>query len=298
MTTPRANTLAARQSRRLIELYQQTRWILIIAAVGILAWRWWSIVSAGIELDAGAYWWADPLDPYGSTQVATSRAYLYSPAFAQALAPLTALPWTAFHAIWTAINIGALAFLVGPVWAAVAIFLPPVHDEVLIGNIHLLLAAALVLAFRYPAVMAFPLLTKVTPGVGLVWFAVRRQWRDLGLALAATAAVVGLSVLLGPHLWAEWLSIAAANSAERVDVALIPLPIGLRVAFAVAIIAAAAAMDRSWLVPFGVFVALPVVWFPSLSLLLASFPLIRADAQRRRSELRKDVSSPPRRVAV
>ena len=69
----------------------------------------------------------------------------------------------------------------------------PVSQEILIGNIHLLLAAAIVLGFRWPGTWAFVLLTKVTPGVGLLWFAVRREWRSLGIALGATAAIVAVS---------------------------------------------------------------------------------------------------------
>ena len=57
-----------------------------------------------------------------------------------------------------------------------------------------------------PALWAFPLLTKVTPGVGLVWFAVRREWRTLAAVLAITAVAVGASVAIAPVAWSEWLS--------------------------------------------------------------------------------------------
>jgi hypothetical protein len=74
---------------------------------------------------------------------------------------------------------------------------PPVALELYHGNIHLLLAAAIGLGLRYPWTWAFVLLTKVTPGVGLIWFAVRREWRQLGIALGVTADR-GLSVALTP----------------------------------------------------------------------------------------------------
>ena len=48
------------------------------------------------------------------------------------------------------------------------------------------MAAAIALGFRYPAAWSFLLLTKVTPGIGLVWFAVRREWRPLAIALGFT----------------------------------------------------------------------------------------------------------------
>jgi len=42
-----------------------------------------------------------------------------------------------------------------------------------------LLAVAIAVGFRYPAAWALVLITKVTPGIGLVWFAVRREWCPL-----------------------------------------------------------------------------------------------------------------------
>jgi len=257
-----------------------------LVAVGVLAWRWWLIVSAGHEWDAGAYWWADPLDPYHRAEVDTSRAYLYSPAFVQAIAPVTELPWREFHAVWTGLNIAALVFLLGPIGAAIASFLPLVADELLIGNIHLLLAASIVVGFRHPAAWSLPLLTKVLPGVGLVWFAMRREWRSLALAVAVTVAIVLVSVLIAPRLWLEWIRVLSSNAGERVAVDLVPLPLVVKVALATAIVAIAAVLDRRWLVPFAAFVALPVSWFPSLSILLAAFPLMAVDARRRASTKR------------
>ena len=70
----------------------------------------------------------------------------------------------------------------------------PVHAmEVAGGNVSLLLAVAIVVGFRWPAAWALVLLTKITPGIGLLWFAVRREWRHLAIALGATAAIVAVS---------------------------------------------------------------------------------------------------------
>jgi hypothetical protein len=52
-------------------------------------------------------------------------AYLYSPAFAQAISPLTSLPWRAF-AVWLVLELAALVWLVAPLrlpWAVVVFFL-------------------------------------------------------------------------------------------------------------------------------------------------------------------------------
>ena len=90
--------------------------------------------------------------------------------------------------------------------------LPPVFIELAMGNIHAFIAVAIVLGFRWPAAWAFVLLTKVTPGVGLLWFAVRREWRNLAIALGATAAIVAVSFVIAPALWAEWLDVLAGRS--------------------------------------------------------------------------------------
>lgn len=255
-----------------------------VMAVMVLAWRWWLIVSVGHEWDAGAYWWADPLDPYARAELNSSRAFLYSPAFAQAMAPLTALPWELFHAVWTTLNLAALVYLVGPIGGALASLLPPVGDELLIGNIHLLIAAALVAGFRHPVAWAFPLLTKVTPGIGVLWFAFRREWRKFGVAAAGSAAIVAISAVIDPELWWQWGSVLHGSTAVRVDVNLLPLPLAVKLVLAIIVVWLAARFDRRWLVPFGAFIALPVNWFPSLSILLASFPLLADDIRRRGRE--------------
>ena len=67
------------------------------------------------------------------------------------------------------------------------------------------MAAAIALGFRYPVAWSFILLTKVTPGIGLVWFAARREWRHLAIALGFTGALVAVSLVLEPQLWVDWL---------------------------------------------------------------------------------------------
>ena len=64
-------------------------------------------------------------------------------------------------------------------WALLILLLPWTY-ELFVGQVHLFIAAAIVLGFRWPALWAFNILTKVTPGVGLLWFLVRREWRSLG----------------------------------------------------------------------------------------------------------------------
>src|SRR5690348_6311250 len=98
----------------------------------------------------------------------------------------TFLPWPVFAVAWAAFLFAVYLWMTGRRnWLPLLAF-PPILFELSMGNIHLLLAAAIVLGFRWPAAWSFVLLTKVTPGVGLLWFAVRREWRSLAVALGAT----------------------------------------------------------------------------------------------------------------
>ena len=96
-------------------------------------------------------------------------------------------------AAWTALLLAAVRFLTGPRLLAAGLLFPFAAMEVAGGNVSLLLAAAIVLGFRWPAAWSIVLLTKITPGIGLLWFAVRREWRSLAIALGATAVIAAVS---------------------------------------------------------------------------------------------------------
>jgi hypothetical protein len=66
------------------------------------------------------------------------EAYVYSPAFAQIIYPLTLLPWEVFAALWTGLAIGILFWMRVPWMLA----FPGVVDDILRGNIHVFLAGA------------------------------------------------------------------------------------------------------------------------------------------------------------
>jgi hypothetical protein len=222
--------------------------------------------------DARPYWTALFSFPYATSRVGEHNAYLYSPAFLELIAPLRAMPWQLFMAFWTGILILATLYLVGPVLLGPVLILA--LPELIGGNITLLMAAAIVAGFRYPGTWAFPLLTKVTPGVGLIWFGVRRQWRAFGMAVAMTGGVILLSVLFTtPVAWSEWFHVLAGNAGSPIDSGSLPVPLLVRLPMAVVLIAWAARSDRRWALPIGCLLALPVIWYGSLSLLVAVIPL-------------------------
>ena len=60
----------------------------------------------------------------------------------------------------------------------------------------------------------------------------------------------------------------------------IPIPLVVRLPFAVVVIAWAARRDARWLLPVGVLLAMPVLWFGGLALLVGSVALARPEAER------------------
>lgn len=229
--------------------------------------------SFGPGHDARAYWAAPLGDPYEPGSVGKESAYLYSPAFLAILSPLRALPWPLFLGLWTAGLLVVLFWLARPL-----LFLPLLLlalPEIWGGNITILLAAAIVLGFSRPWAWAFPLLTKVTPGVGVFWFAVRREWLNMGIAIAATLAVIAAVALFTPGLWADWFQLLMSSTGSSTVPGSVPIPLVLRLPFALALIAFAARRDEKWLLPIGVLLLMPVIWWGSLALLTASVALKR-----------------------
>lgn len=244
----------------------------IALAVSFMALRLLQVQPWDQSVDAYAYW-ATAHGPLYGQGAGAMGAYLYSPAFAQILTPLTILPWPLFATIWTGVNFAALWYLLGR-WSLPSMLFLPIPFEIISGNLHLLYAAAIVAGFRWSATWALLLLTKVTPGVGLLWFALRREWRPLAAALALSAVAAVASFLLDPSAWSGWLDILRASSSAPETVGwFLPVPLLIRLPVAIAVVLMAAHLGQRWLVPVGVVVAMPVVWVNSLAVLAACVPL-------------------------
>ena len=231
----------------------------------------------GTGQDARCYWQAaqDAAHPYLHSDWNDPIAYVYSPAFLQLMSPLTALPWQAFMAVWTGILIGAARFLTGPRLLAAGLLFPFTAMEIAGGNVSLLLAVAIVLGFRWPGAWSIVLLTKITPGIGLLWFAVRREWRALAIALATTGVVAIVSFVLVPDQWRTWVDVVARNAGKGGTWASVPIPLWIRLPAAVVVVVWGARTDRRWAVPVASMLALPALWYGGLSMLLAVIPLVR-----------------------
>jgi hypothetical protein len=227
-------------------------------------------VRQGAELlgsDAHAYWLAvqGPVN-YGRPP-GQEDAYLYSPAFAAAIHPLALLPFSAFLPLWVGLQAVALVWLLLPVrlrWA-IPFFLLCV-PELVNGNVYVLIAAAAVAGMRTPEFWAFPILSKVTTGVGVLWFAFRGEWRSLARASGATAIIAGVSYILAPDAWHAWATFLLSHTDGARDGR---LGFVLRCLVAVALVAWGARRNRAWLIAPAMVLAAPVSAVTTFTLLVA-----------------------------
>ena len=188
------------------------RAVLVVAAVVLVCGFVIAVMTAGpsqsfrptgFGFDTRSYWGMRmPLYPGPGTDDGYG-VYRYSPAFVPFLLLASSVPWPVFATAWIAMLVGIYIWMAGDDKWPLLVFVP-VLFEFYLGNVHLLLALAVVLGFRWPATWAFVLLTKITPGIGLWWFVVRREWRPLAIALGVTAAIVTAGLMVAPGAWRDW----------------------------------------------------------------------------------------------
>jgi hypothetical protein len=230
------------------------------------AWVALGLMALGIILradpaaDAAVYWGTTWPPLYGGSPVDT-LSYQYSPAFAWWIQPLTSLPFELFYALVVVAEVAALAYMTGPWIAALLIGVqaPLLWSELTFGNVNLVVAALVVMGLSKPWAWAFPILTKIVPGVGLVWFAVRGEWRQLVLAATITVAVALPSLILSPTAWVEWVNHLVSNVGTLKEVEA-QAPLWVRWPLAVGIVAWGAYTGRPWTVVLAVVIATPINW--------------------------------------
>ena len=169
-------------------------------------------------------------------------AYHYPPPLAQILGPITlVVPAVAFAAIYRGLMLLALWDLAGRSMLKMLALLAfvPVAYALRIENVELFMAIGVVLALRrWPWLFTIGALIKVSPGLGLVYLALRRRWRDLWLSVLVGAVILGVSLALAPDLWRAWLD-AITGRADMVGNSVIPVPYSVRAiaGFVLAIVA-------------------------------------------------------------
>jgi hypothetical protein len=233
----------------------------------------------GFGFDTRSYWGfpRSPLYPGPGTDDGYGF-YRYSPAFIPVMVAFSALPWPVFAVTWMGIQAAAFVWLAGDHrWQSLAFV--PVLFELYLGNVHLLLAVAVVLGFRWPAAWAFPLLTKITPGVGLLWFVVRREWRSLAIAIGATLAITFAGLLVAPQAWSEWYqSLRVTGPAVGTNQVALPLP--LRLLAGALLVTWGARTDRRWTVVVAATLGLPTLWYHGLAMLMGIVALESGQPER------------------
>jgi hypothetical protein len=247
---------------RYAPLWPYLRWVGAGALIGF-----WIFAPSG-GTDAGNLHALNPADPYGVAWHELG-SFVWSPAAAQVIAPFTLLPFEVFEKALLGVNLAALAWLLGPIFGALSLALLPVASELLTGQIHLLLAVAIVVGMTHSGAWAGVILTKVTPGVGTLYFLGRREWRRFGAALGTTAGIALVSYVLWPEAWAEWVAFLADSQGRSQAFLLTDYPLAPRVAAGAVLAVLAGWRGRPMALPFIALLTLPAVWFTALSLLAA-----------------------------
>jgi hypothetical protein len=260
----------ARSSGRLDTL-SRALWLALIPGgllfLGMQVYAYWQVGNIG--LDSHAYWLATREPETWYTRPPAYRdAFLYSPAFAQALRPLGLLPWPVFQAVWCLGSAAVLGWLLAPLgWRRGLTLAPFFVSELLLGNVYLLFAASLVLGLgRFPGAMALPILTKVAPGVVGVWFLVRGEWRKFLWATGTTAAVLVVSVTTAPEAWMSWMEFLGTSAGDR------GIGSTLRLVIALALTVFAARRTQAWLLAPALILACPVLGGLNAFAVLAAVP--------------------------
>lgn len=245
---------------------------LAIAAVQILG-------LSPSAIDAAVYYEATPGALYSAdwATAATHQVFLYSPAFADALIPFRILPEGWFLGLFQLAIVSALVVTIRG-WALVAMAaalpflflgvarpLTYVMGDIALGNVQILLGCVAVWGLRWPGLWSFALLSKLTPGIGILWFAVRAEWRRLAIAIGVTAAIALASFVWKSGDWFAWVQFLTSTTPPTYDDVL-PVALPFRLAAAAALIIWGARTNRSWVLPIAVGLSIPI---PYLSMAAA-----------------------------
>jgi hypothetical protein len=263
----------------------QQLWAVLSILVVMLLWTkhtgvfTWPLLAG---VDNHVYWsaWHDGRLYDEGARLATAT-YIYSPAFAQLIYPFTLLPWDVFRILWIAASWAAMLYLLAPLRGVLRIVAIIVAFYFCLNaSAEWIVALSLGLGLRFPATWAALFLTKVTPGVGIVWFAVRREWRSLAIAMGSTAAIVFVSFVAAPGLWFDWVAtlLRSVPHTEYGSFLGLPTPsLLVRLPIAFALVVLGAWRGWPWVLPAAALLAQPDPWGPTI-LVFASLPRLYEQA--------------------
>lgn len=290
------------------------RTLIVLAVLAAIGASVLAVIVATFWMTPGdnlAYWIAghrlatgQPI--YAPPEVAFEPfAYHYPPPVAQMLAPLTpVVPALAFCVIYRGLILLALWDLAGRTMLGMLALIAfvPMAVAVRIENVEIFMALGIVLGLRrWPWLFAIGALVKVSPGLGIVYLAVRRQWRDVAVAALVGGAIVAISVALAPDLWREWLG-AITGRADMVGNSLVPVPYSVRAiaGFVLAVVAGLVGRRPGELLLVGaVTIANPGLSLQGFAVLAAAVPIWLAGPEgigRRSEAAAQEVGATPREV--
>ena len=273
--------------------------LVVLASIGlallavIVTFEWTHLNDEYAYWQAGARLWAGQPLYDAAAAPNTPFAYWYPPPLAQVLAPITAVASAdAFAIAWTALLLACLWWLGGRnvlVALALIAFLP-VAVELRVRNVHLVIAVLAVLALRRSWAFWIPATAlKITPVLGIGYLAAAGRWREAVKVAAVGAAVLAVSVALGPDAWRQFLEVVGARAGTDGGTILpVEIPFGVRFALGagLAVVAgrlAARAAARGVsprageaLLMVALVVANPTLWVTAMSMLIAIVPLWRS----------------------
>lgn len=243
--------------------------------VGLIVGIAFAVGGVAKPVDAVVYWRAgtsSALYPQSWSECCEGHIF-YPPPFAQLSTLLQPLGWqlfvivltvTIFASLWYCARAWSLPLLAAgiPYYLGIGPELPAIFlSYALLGNIQWILAALTIMAFERPAAYSLLAVSKMTSGIGWLWPVLRRDWKAAGIGASATIAIVAVSVVLAPALWFDFVGFVLRNaSMANPPIPVFPIPFGVRLVCAIALIAWGAAKDRRWVVPIAAGFATPALW--------------------------------------
>ena len=251
--------------------------------LAVIVGRFWTEAGDNLAYWIGGHRLAGGEPIYPDASVAFEPfAFHYIPVVAQVLAPITlvvaAVPFLICFrallllALWDMAGRRMLDLL------AMLAFLP-LAVSLRVENVEIFMAFAVVIGLsRWPWAFMLGALVKVSPGLGLVYLAVQRRWRDVAVSAVLGVAVVAVSYLLAPDLWRQWLA-AISGRSDIVGNSIVPLPYSVRAiaGFVMAVVAGLWGRRRGELLLVGaVTIANPGLSLQGFAVLAACVPIWRA----------------------
>ena len=254
----------------------------VLNALGA-AWLLYSMANrvSILGFDAVSYWLVDPSNLYRGTESSSAAGpFRYSPVIGQLVDPFGVIPWDLFFVAFLVMSLLALTVLCGR-WALAFLLVPNVLGEVYLGNIDLFIALAVGFGLTYPVAWALLPLAKGTPGVVILWFLARLEWRKLAIVGAFSLGISSASLLLTPTLWTEWVRVSTQYVSGAYGASTIPA--APRLLAAAVLVIVGSRLGRRWTLAAAATLAMPGLDWKTLTVALSILPLYglgaRADWQ-------------------